>query len=222
MIFMKGGVELEFDCLDGGSSLEFITTFVLDFISHWGLIGVFVLMTLSSMCVPIPSEVVILFSGYLAFLGKMDLIAVIGVSAVGNLVGSVVAYYIGLVGGRPLFLKYGRYVFVRERELDWAERWFEKYGHETVFFGRMVPMVRAFVSVPAGVAEMNIFKFNIYTLLGILPWSIGLAYAGFYLGAKWQNITKYFSLVTIIVGIVLMAAVGYFIYIHVRKRKSAA
>jgi len=198
--------------------MEALTNLILDSINQWGFPAIFILMTLSSMCIPIPSEVVLLFSGYLAFQGEMNMAAVIAVSALGNLTGSVIAYYVGLKGGRPLFLKYGKYVFVRERELDWAERWFEKYGHETVFFGRMVPMVRAFVSVPAGVAEMNFLKFNIYTLLGVLPWSIGLTWAGYTLGSRWHDITKYFSVASIIVLIVLLAGVAVFLYAHIKRR----
>lgn len=200
--------------------MEAFVNVILSYISHWGYPAIFILMTLSSMCVPIPSEVVLLFSGYLVFQGKLDMFPVIALSAVGNLLGSYVAYYIGLKGGRPLFLRYGRYVFVKERELDWAERWFEKYGHETVFFGRMVPMIRAFISVPAGIAEMNPIKFNIYTFLGVLPWSIGLAYAGYYLGAKWQTITSYFTLASIIVAVIFLAAVAYFVYIHLKRKNS--
>lgn len=197
--------------------MEALTNLILESINQWGFPAIFILMTLSSMCIPIPSEVVLLFSGYLAYQGQMNVTAVITVSAFGNLLGSVVAYYIGLKGGRPLFLKYGKYVFVRERELDWAERWFEKYGHETVFFGRMVPMVRAFVSVPAGVAEMNFVKFNIYTILGVLPWSIGLTWAGYALGSRWHDITKYFSLSSVVVLVVLVAVVAGFLIWHLRR-----
>lgn len=197
--------------------MEALTNLILESINQWGFPAIFILMTLSSMCIPIPSEVVLLFSGYLAYQGQMNVTAVITVSAFGNLLGSVVAYYIGLKGGRPLFLKYGKYVFVRERELDWAERWFEKYGHETVFFGRMVPMVRAFVSVPAGVAEMNFVKFNIYTILGVLPWSIGLTWSGYALGSRWHDITKYFSLSSIVVLVVLVAVVAGFLIWHLRR-----
>jgi membrane protein DedA with SNARE-associated domain len=198
--------------------MEAFVNLILNTISHWGLPAIFLLMTLSSMCIPIPSEVVLLFSGYLVFQGKLGMFPIIAVSLVGNVVGSVIAYYIGLIGGRPLFLKYGKYVFVKERELDWAENWFAKVGHETVFFGRMVPMIRAFISVPAGVAEMNFAKFNIYTFLGSVPWSIGLAYAGYALGAKWQTITSYFTLVSVIALIIVLAGVAYFIYAHLKRK----
>lgn len=198
--------------------LEFLTNFIIDTISQWGYPAIFILISLSSMCIPIPSEIVLLFAGYLAYMGKLDLITVIAVGITGNLLGSVVAYYIGLKGGRPLFLRYGKYVFVKEKELRWAESWFERFGHETVFFGRMIPIIRAFISVPAGVAEMNPVKFNVYTFLGVLPWSIGLSYAGYMLGANWDKITGYFSITSLVVAGILGLAILVFIFYHLRFR----
>ncbi len=198
--------------------LGFLTGFIIDTISQWGYPAIFVLISLSSMCIPIPSEIVLLFAGYLAYLGKLNLFTVITVGVAGNLLGSVVSYYIGLKGGRPLFLKYGKYVFVKEKELKWAEHWFERFGHETVFFGRMIPIIRAFISVPAGVAEMNPVKFNVYTLLGVLPWSIGLSYAGYMLGANWNKITGYFSVTSLVVAGLLGLVMLVFIIYHIRFR----
>jgi membrane protein DedA with SNARE-associated domain len=203
--------------------MEALTNTILSWISdpQWGLPAIFILMTLSSMAVPIPSEIVLLFSGYLAFQGEMNMAVVITVSALGNLTGSIIAYYIGLKGGRPLFLKYGKYVWIKERELDRAHQWFERFGHEAVFFGRMVPVIRAFISVPAGIAEMNFGKFTIYTILGVLPWSIGLGYAGFFLGSRWHDITKYFSGASLIIAVLLMLAVAVFVFshLHIKKRR---
>lgn len=196
-----------------------LNNLILSSISQWGYLAIFLLMTLSSMCIPIPSEVVLLFAGYLVFQEKLDIIAVIATGTLGNLLGSIIAYYIGLKGGRPLFLRYGKYVFVKERELKWAESWFDRFGHETVFFGRMVPIIRAFISVPAGIAEMNFIKFNVYTFLGVLLWSVGLTYAGFILGANWEKITKYFSTLSLIITVVLLSAVAVFILKH-RSQKA--
>lgn len=197
-----------------------LNNLILSSISQWGYLAIFLLMALSSMCIPIPSEVVLLFAGYLVFQGKLGMLGVISTSALGNLLGSIISYYIGLKGGRPLFLRYGKYVFVKEKELKWAENWFERFGHETVFFGRMVPIIRAFISVPAGIAEMNFLKFNVYTFLGVLPWSIGLAYAGFILGANWEKITKYFTQVSMAVIIILIIAVVVFVWWHLKYRNS--
>lgn len=198
--------------------LELLNNFITSSISQWGYPAIFLLMMLSSICIPIPSEIVLLFAGYLAFQGKLSIIAVILWGTLGNLSGSVIAYYIGLKGGRPLFLRYGRYVFIKERELQWAEHWFARFGHETVFFGRMVPVIRAFISLPAGVAEMNVMKFNVYTVLGVLPWSVGLAYAGYLLGANWDTITKYFRFISWGVAAILAVAVAVFVFYHFRVR----
>ena len=200
--------------------MEAFTNVILNFITQWGYLAVFFLMTLSSMCIPVSSEVVILFAGFLASQGKLSLIPVILWATAGNLSGSILAYYIGRVGGRPLFLRYGRYVFIKERELDRAERWFEKYGHEAVLIGRMVPVIRAFISVPAGVAEMRFGKFLIYSTVGVIPWDIGLALAGYFLGEQWHEITKYFDVATIIVSALLLVAVAYFVYIHLKQRSN--
>lgn len=201
--------------------LEALTDLILSFIGQWGYLAIFILMGLSSMCIPIPSEIVLLFAGYLAFQGKLSMLGVISSGALGNLIGAMVAYYIGLKGGRPLFLRYGKYVFVKERELRWAEHWFDRFGHETVFFGRMVPVIRAFISVPAGVAEMKLMKFTAYTILGILPWTIGLAYAGLILGQNWRTLPGYFQgagLVIIVLALVALLA----LYLYLRKRGAEA
>lgn len=198
--------------------LEALNDFILGSISQWGYLAIFLLMALSSICIPIPSEVVLLFAGHMAFQGKLNMIAVISSGALGNLVGSIIAYYIGLKGGRPLFLRYGKYVFVKEKELKWAENWFVRFGHETVFFGRMVPVIRAFISVPAGIAEMNFIKFNIYTFLGVLPWTIGLTYGGFILGANWEKIVKYFSGLSWIIVVILVIAVLVFVLLRMKQK----
>lgn len=201
--------------------LEALTDLILSFIGQWGYLAIFILMGLSSMCIPIPSEIVLLFAGYLAFQGKLSMLGVVSSGALGNLIGAMVAYYVGLKGGRPLFLRYGKYVFVKERELRWAEHWFDRFGHETVFFGRMVPVIRAFISVPAGVAEMKLMKFTAYTILGILPWTIGLAYAGLILGQNWRTLTGYFQgagLVIIVLALVALLA----LYLYLRKRGAEA
>ncbi len=198
--------------------IESLTNLITGSISVWGYPAIFVLMTLSSMCMPVSSEVVILFAGFLAYQGRLDLFPIIVWATAGNIFGSILAYYIGLFGGRPFIEKYGKYVFVKKREIDWADHWFDRYGHETVFFGRMIPVIRAVISVPAGVSRMNIAKFVVYSTLGALPWDTGLAFAGYALGSQWHKITKYFNAATIIVGIILLAAVAYFVYAHIKRR----
>jgi membrane protein DedA with SNARE-associated domain len=228
LLFEKKGVELT---LNGralmacsirrrfkSTVLETLNDLMLGSISQWGYFAIFLLMALSSICIPIPSQVVLLFAGYLAFQGKLNIIWVISSGVLGNLIGSIIAYYIGLKGARPLFLRYGKYVFVKEKELKWAENWFERFGHETVFFGRMVPLLRALISVPAGIAKMNLIKFNIYTFLGVLPWTIGLTYGGFILGANWEKIIKYFSGLSWIMAVILLIAVLAFILLRMKQK----
>lgn len=199
--------------------LASINHFITSSISQWGYVAIFFLMTLSSMCIPVSSEVVLLFGGFLAYQAQLNVIAVIIWGTLGNLAGSIIAYYIGLYGGRPLFLKWGKYFFVKEKELDWAEKWFARYGHETVFFGRMIPIVRAFISVPAGVAEMNFAKFSIYTLLGALPWDIALVLGGYYLGTKWDSITPYFRSATNIILLALVIVIVAYVLYHIKVRR---
>jgi membrane protein DedA with SNARE-associated domain len=197
---------------------ESLTNAITSSISIWGYPAIFILMTLSSMCMPVSSEVVILFAGFLAYQGQLDLFPIIIWATAGNIFGSVLAYYIGMLGGRPFIEKYGKYVFVKQKEIAWADHWFEKYGHETVFFGRMIPVVRAVISVPAGISRMNMGKFLVYSTLGALPWDAGLAYAGYALGSQWHNITKYFNAATIIVVAIIFVAIAYFVYAHVKRK----
>lgn len=157
-----------------------------------GYLGVLVLMAIESACIPIPSEVIMTFSGYLVFLGRFRLEWVALVGAVGCNAGSIVAYGVGVAGGRPLVERYGRYVWLSKRDLELADRWFARYGDWAVFFARLLPVVRTFIALPAGIARMNFLRFNIYTFLGSLPWCWALAYAGLKLGANWDALSPYF------------------------------
>ncbi len=200
--------------------IESLSNFVTSSVSQWGYLAIFILMALSSMCMPVSSEIVLMFAGYMAFQGKLNILYIIIIGSLGNLTGSVISYYIGLYGGRPLFLKYGRYFFIKEKELKWAENWFDRFGDATVFFGRMVPVIRALISVPAGIAQMNSVKFYIYTSLGVLPWDIGLVYAGYLLGANWHKLTKYMNVLSLIVIVVLVIMIIAFIF-YKRRIKPA-
>ncbi|MGZ7108949.1 MAG: DedA family protein, partial [Methanobacterium sp.] len=135
----------------------------------------------------------------------------------GNLVGSWIAYFVGLKGGKPFLEKYGKYVLIRQSELDKAHNWFEKYGHEAVFISRLIPGIRTFISLPAGIAEMDLKKFSIYTFAGSLPWAFVLGYIGVLLGPHWDEIKPYFHLLDILVVIGAVAFLIYIIY-HYRKR----
>src|SRR5215216_6532678 len=165
--------------------------FVTETIGRYGVPAVFVLMLLESMGILIPSEAISPFAGYLVSEGKMSLLAAVGAGVLGNLVGSSVAYFIGLWGGRELWFHYGRYVCVNAHDPQTAEKWFDKYGELTVFVSRCLPVVRTFISFPAGTAKMNFAKFVLYTFLGCLPWVFALTYFGYLLGENWERIGSF-------------------------------
>ena len=176
--------------------LALFTDFVTNEIVHYGYLAIFLLMLLESACIPIPSEVTMLFGGALASTGlvasgqELDLFWVVMAGTAGNVVGSWLAYWAGAVGGRPLVDRFGRYLLIRPHEVDRAHAWFERHGEATVFVSRLLPVVRTFISVPAGVARMNVVKFTIYTILGCLPWTFALAWIGYLLGSNWSAAEK--------------------------------
>jgi membrane protein DedA with SNARE-associated domain len=157
-------------------------------IGSWGLPAVFVLMLLESACIPIPSEATMPFAGFAVSQGHLSLLGIVAAGVAGNLVGSWIAYAAGYWGGRPFVERYGRYVLLRPRHLDTAQRWFDKWGAPTVFFSRMLPIVRTFISLPAGFGRMAFWKFTLYTVLGCLPWVLLLGYLGEKLGSNWEKI----------------------------------
>lgn len=173
--------------------LALFTDFVTNEIVHYGYLAIFFLMLLESACIPIPSEVTMLFGGALAsaaFVGGGRELALFWVGIVGtagNVVGSWLAYGAGAVGGRPLVDRFGRYLLIRPHEADRAHVWFERHGDAAVFVSRLLPVVRTFISVPAGVARMRFGKFTVYTVLGCLPWTFALAWAGYGLGQSWTS-----------------------------------
>ncbi|MGH9326813.1 MAG: DedA family protein [Terriglobia bacterium] len=174
------------------NALEFTGHFITSAISGMGYLGVLVLMAVESACIPIPSEVTMTFAGYLVFLGRFKLEWVALVGALGCNAGSIVAYGVGAAGGRPLIEKYGRYVWLSKADLERADRWFARYGDWTVFFARLLPVVRTFIALPAGISRMNFLRFNVYTFFGSLPWCWALAWAGLKLGAHWDALSPYF------------------------------
>ena len=201
--------------------LELVGQFTVTFISGSGYLGIVLLMAIESACIPLPSEVIMPFSGYLVFTGRFQLAWVSVAGALGCNLGSALAYYIGALGGRPLAEKYGRLVLVSHRDLDRAEHWFARYGDGTVFFSRLLPVVRTFIALPAGVARMNFLRFNIYTFLGSLPWCFVLAYAGLKLGARWTILRDYFHRFDTVIGLAILAAAVWFVRTHWKNRLAA-
>lgn len=193
------------------SVVKVLAGIIVTFISSSGYLGIVALMAIESACIPLPSEVIMPFSGYLVSAGRFSLWGVAVAGALGCNLGSIVAYYVGLVGGRPLAERYGHYVLVSRHDLELADRWFARYGDWAVFFARLLPVVRTFIALPAGIARMNFVRFNVYTFLGSLPWCFVLAYAGMKLGERWETLGPYFHRFDTIFLIVLVAGAVWFI-----------
>lgn len=211
--------------------LEFLTRFITDTVADYGYIAIFVLMLLESACIPIPSEVTMLFGGALAndaffeAVGSsstpLNFVLVGLVGAVANLAGSILAYWVGFKGGRPLVERWGRYIFLRRDELDRAESWFAEHGEAAVFVSRLLPVIRTFISLPAGVARMPFWRFSIYTFLGCLPWTFALAGVGYALGSQWETVERYLRPISIAVAVLCVAGVAWWLVRRSRRRTAA-
>lgn len=202
--------------------LEPIGAWTINLISQLGYFGIIIAMGIESACIPLPSEIIMPFSGYLVFAGRFSLWGVSVAGAFGCVVGSVVAYFAGIWGGRPFILRYGRYVLVSPKHLATADRWFERYGDWAIFFSRLLPVIRTFISFPAGIARMNFVKFIIYTFLGSLPWCFALAYVGKVLGENWMSIRGYFHQADIVIIVLVVAGIAYFLYRHFKSEKESS
>jgi membrane protein DedA with SNARE-associated domain len=197
----------------GGRSplLETLHEAITTLIGDYGYVAIFVLMVLESACIPIPSEVTMLFGGALASPGfaapgqELDLVLVALVGTFGNLVGSWLAYWAGAAGGRPLVDRFGRYLLILPHEVDRAHEWFERRGELTVFVSRLLPVIRTFISLPAGVAKMPFWRFTIYTILGCLPGTFALAGLGYLLGENWTKVEEFLQPVAWAILLLLIA-----------------
>lgn len=199
--------------------LEVLEGFITDTLGSYGYLAVFLLMVVESSGIPIPSEVTMVFGGFLASRGRLNFALVALIGAGGNLVGAAISYTVGRVGGRPLAERLGRYVLVRKRDIARAEAWFRDRGEITVFVCRMIPVVRAFVSIPAGMARMPVGRFLLYTALGTLPWTFALAGAGFLLGANWEVFLKYGEPVSWVVLAAGIGLIAWWIVHRLRERR---
>jgi len=208
-----------------GKILELVTAFVIATISTLGYGGIVLLMAIESACIPLPSEIIMPFSGYLVYTGRFNIWLVAVAGAFGCVVGSLVAYWVGMYGGRPLIEKYGKFVLVSRHDLDLADRWFDRFGEVIVFVSRLLPAIRTFIAFPAGIARMNLKKFVIYTFAGSLPWCLGLAYVGQKLGEQWDKdprLKTLFHRFDFVIGIVIVLAAGWWIWRHLRHAKGEA
>ncbi|HXZ29420.1 MAG TPA: DedA family protein [Terriglobales bacterium] len=202
--------------------LKLLSGFVIWTISTSGYAGILLLMAIESACIPLPSEVIMPFSGYLVFTGRFRLLWVATVGALGCNLGSAVAYWVGAHGGRPLVEKYGSWIFLSRRELDWADRFFQRYGDITVFLSRLLPVIRTFIAFPAGVARMPLARFHAYTFLGSWPWCLGLAWLGMKAGQHWDYLGKYFHKFDAVIGAVIAIGVVWFVWTHWKHRVRTA
>src|SRR3954468_7521792 len=196
-----------------------IVNVAVDVVDALGLGGVFVLMVLESACIPIPSEATMLFAGFNVSDHHYSLFAAVAVGSLGNLVGSWIAYEIGYYGRIDVLEKHGRKLHIKKSHLEWADRWFQRHGDATVFFSRMVPIVRTFISLPAGVARMPFWRFTVLTLAGCLPWVFMLTFIGQQAGDRWESWKNYLHYVdyAVIAAIVLGVA-----YLLLRRRRGTA
>jgi membrane protein DedA with SNARE-associated domain len=195
--------------------LEQLSHLIIQLIQTSGYVGIFILMTLESALLPIPSEVTMPFAGFLSQQGHLNFWLVVFVGAIGNLIGSLIGYALGYFLEETVILnlikKYGKFILISEHEYIRAVHWFKKYGNPITFFSRLLPAVRTFISLPAGLAEMNIWKFSLYTFLGSLLWTIILTWVGFYLGSKWNTIHPYFQKFQLAIIVLLVLAVLWYI-----------
>lgn len=210
--------------------IEAVDQFVLPFIDslygRFGYVGVLIAMAIESAAIPIPSELILPFAGWTVSRGVVEPLtgsqwtywgAVIA-GVVGNTVGSLASYAVGALGGRPLLERYGKYVLISSHDIDTADRWFARWGDLTVLFSRMLPIVRTFISVPAGIARMPLWRFTLFSIVGAVPWVMLLVWAGMILGDNWQDLKHNLRGLDYAVAAILVLGVALFIWRHVRSR----
>ena len=197
------------------------TDVFLQFIDGWGYYAVAILMALENACIPIPSELILGFAGYMIYAGRMTFTMAMVAGMVGGMLGSYFAYYVGHYGGRPFVDKYGKYFFVKKSHVDIAQEWFDKYGIKAVFFSRMLPVVRTFISLPAGFAHVDMKKFFFYTFIGSLPWTALILFIGMMLGEGWKVMMEVGHEISLVVAaaIVIICIVLYVQYKRKKKKR---
>lgn len=205
--------------------LNSLAVFIIGVISAGGYAGIALLMAIESACIPLPSEVIMPFSGYLVSTGRFNLLLVATAGAIGCNIGSAVAYWVGAYGGRPMVERFGKYVLLNTHDLDRATHYFQKFGGVTVFVGRLLPVVRTFIALPAGMAKMPQFRFHIYTFLGSWPWCFVLAYVGMKLGEAWKTDARLKAIMhRFDAAILAILVIGFvwFVWTHWKQRQTAS
>ena len=199
--------------------ITILAGFVIATISNLGYAGIVLLMAIESACIPLPSEIIMPFAGYLVFKGEMQLWAVALAGAVGCVLGSFVAYYAGAWGGRPFVEKYGKYILISHHDLAMADRWFQRHGDITIFVGRLLPVIRTFIAFPAGISRMAMGRFVIYTFVGSYIWCWGLAWVGLKLGQNWNTLGVYFHRFDAAIGVILLIGLIWYVRRHLNHMK---
>ncbi len=191
---------------------------LVDLIFDWGYLGIFIMMAIESSFIPFPSEIVLVPAGYLASKGEMSITYIMGSALIGSLLGAFINYYLALTLGRKFLLKYGKYFFISAESLQKMERYFKNHGHISTFTGRLIPGIRQLISIPAGLARMNLVEFSIFTTLGAGIWALVLVLLGYFIGTNEALIHQYLKEITIIVFVLLVILV--WIYYKYQKRKA--
>lgn len=197
-----------------------VVIWTTDFISQIGYTAILICMTIESACIPLPSEIIMPFSGYLVSTGRFNLHLAVFAGALGNLIGGIITYLIGKSGGRPFFERHGKYFLITKKDLKQADLWFERFGEWSIFITRNMPIIRTFISLPAGVAKMNFLKFSIFTFFGSIPWCYFLTLVGKTFGEHWEDIRVYFRKADIFIAVVLVFLFGIWIYRHLIYKES--
>lgn len=198
--------------------LQYIASMITAVITTTGYGGLFLFSALESCAIPIPSEIVLPFSGFLAASGHFNIALVIIVATLGNWLGSLILYAIGKSGGRWILEKYGRYVLISREELIRAENWFARHGHHAIFWSRMLPIIRTYAPFSAGVTGMKLKQFNVYTVVGSFIWNFALAWAGYKAGEHWDALHPYFQKFDIGIGAVIVTVIVWWIARHLKRK----
>ena len=196
----------------------YLSTLAIHLMTVFGYTGLFVLSLIESAAIPIPSEIFLPFAGFLVVSGQFLFWPAVLVATLGNLAGSAILFWIGISGGRWILERYGKYVFIHRPDIEKGDVWFTRYGTKAVFWSRMLPLVRTFISLPAGVNRMNFKKFSLFTILGALPWNFTLVYLGMKAGENWDSIRPYFHIFDIIIVGAILVFIGWHIYKKLRHK----
>lgn len=202
-----------------GKLIAVLASFIIAGINSLGYAGIALMMAIESACIPLPSEIIMPFSGYLVSQGRFTLFGTALAGAIGCVLGSIVAYVAGRYGGRAFIWKYGKYILISHHDVELADRWFNRYGQWVVFFSRLLPVIRTFISLPAGIAKMPFVPFIIYTFAGSLPWCYFLAYIGERMGSNWDTLGVYFHRFDAVIGAFILAGAVWWVWRHIGHMK---